>query len=344
MTVDVHKYEYSTVLKIYKHCLNLPLNYYYIWYKYKDVRIKVLVVGSKGLVGSSIVRIFNEDSSNFQIISSTREDTNLFDLDATKKLIDMTRPDILIIAAARVGGIVANNTKRTEFIFENLKINMNLFEASIPYNNMKIINLGSSCIYPLNASNPISEDSFMTGMLEPTNSPYAMAKITAIEIGRSLNLQFGHKVINIMPTNLYGPNDFYSETDSHVIPGMIFRMHKAKTNQEDKFLIWGTGSPLREFLFVDDLAMAIKYIIEENIEIDLINVGSGYEISIKELAEKIKKVISFEGELSFDAEKPDGNPRKLLDSTKINDLGWKSKTDLDSGLKTSYEWFLENII
>ena len=256
----------------------------------------------------------------------------------------MTRPDILIIAAARVGGIVANNTKRTEFIFENLKINMNLFEASIPYNTMKIINLGSSCIYPLNASNPISENSLMTGMLEPTNSPYAMAKITAIEIGRSLNLQFGHKVINIMPTNLYGPNDFYSETDSHVIPGMIFRMHKAKANQEDKFLIWGTGSPLREFLYVDDLAMAIKYIIEENIEIDLINVGSGYEISIKELAEKIKKVISFEGELSFDAEKPDGNPRKLLDSTKINDLGWKSKTDLDSGLKTSYEWFLENII
>ena len=265
-------------------------------------------------------------------------------MEATKILIENTKPDILIIAAARVGGIVANNTKRTEFIFENLKINMNLFEACIPHNNIKIINLGSSCIYPLNASNPISEDSLMTGILEPTNSPYAMAKITAIEIGRSLNLQFGHKVINIMPTNLYGPNDFYSETDSHVIPGMIYRMHKAKENKENEFLIWGTGSPLREFLYVDDLALAIKYKIEKKIEIDLINVGSGDEISIKELAEKIKKVVNYQGELSFDAEKPDGNPRKLLDSSRIKSLGWKSKTDLDSGLNKSYDWFLKNII
>lgn len=248
----------------------------------------------------------------------------------------------MIIAAARVGGIVANNTKRTEFILENLKINMNLLEACIPYPEIKIINLGSSCIYPLDASDPISEDSFMTGKLEPTNSPYAMAKIAAIEIGRSLNTQFSHNVINLMPTNLYGPNDFYSEIDSHVIPGLIYRMHRAKTENVDNFNIWGTGKPLREFLYVDDLSLAINFIIENEITIDLLNIGSGDEISIKELAEKIKTVVGFKGVLEFDESKPDGNPRKLLDSSLINNLGWESTTKLEDGLKKSYDWFLNN--
>ena len=289
-----------------------------------------------------MVRVLNDTKNNYDVIPSNRNDADLFDSEQTKTLIDNSRPDILIIAAARVGGIVANNTKRTEFILENLKINMNLLEACIPYPEIKIINLGSSCIYPLDASDPISEDSFMTGKLEPTNSPYAMAKIAAIEIGRSLNTQFNHNVINLMPTNLYGPNDFYSETDSHVIPGLIYRMHKAKSENLDNFNIWGTGKPLREFLYVDDLSLAINFIIENEITIDLLNIGSGDEISIKELAEKIKAVVGFKGVLQFDESKPDGNPRKLLDSSLINNLGWESTIKLEDGLEKSYAWFLNN--
>ena len=289
-----------------------------------------------------MVRVLNDTKHNYDVIPSNRNDADLFDSEQTKTLIDNSRPDILIIAAARVGGIVANNTKRTEFILENLKINMNLLEACIPYPEIKIINLGSSCIYPLDASDPISEDSFMTGKLEPTNSPYAMAKIAAIEIGRSLNTQFNHNVINLMPTNLYGPNDFYSETDSHVIPGLIYRMHTAKSENLDNFKIWGTGKPLREFLYVDDLSLAINFIIENEITIDLLNIGSGDEISIKELAEKIKAVVGFKGVLQFDESKPDGNPRKLLDSSLINNLGWESTIKLEDGLEKSYDWFLNN--
>ncbi len=289
-----------------------------------------------------MVRVLNDTKNNYDVIPSNRNDADLFDSEQTKTLIDNSRPDILIIAAARVGGIVANNTKRTEFILENLKINMNLLEACIPYPEIKIINLGSSCIYPLDASDPISEDSFMTGKLEPTNSPYAMAKIAAIEIGRSLNTQFNHNVINLMPTNLYGPNDFYSETDSHVIPGLIYRMHTAKSENLDNFKIWGTGQPLREFLYVDDLSLAINFIIENEITIDLLNIGSGDEISIKELAEKIKAVVGFKGVLQFDESKPDGNPRKLLDSSLINNLGWESTIKLEDGLEKSYDWFLNN--
>jgi len=281
-------------------------------------------------------------NDEYNIIPATRDDADLFNLVETKKFIDKTKPDILINAAAKVGGIVANNTNRTEFILENLKININVLESCIPYPHIKIINLGSSCIYPLNASNPISEDSFMDGKLEPTNSPYAMAKLSGIELGRSLKGQFGHKVINLMPTNLYGPNDNFSETESHVIPGLIKRMHTAKNNKEKEFKIWGSGKPLREFLYVEDLSKAISLLIEKDTEEDILNVGSGQEVSIKELAIKIKNVINFQGDLKFDKTKPDGNPRKLLDSTKINELGWFSEVSLDDGLIKTYEWFLKN--
>jgi len=248
----------------------------------------------------------------------------------------------LVNAAAKVGGILANNTYRTEFIIENLKINLNILESCIEYPDIKIINLGSSCIYPLDAPNPISEDSFMNGKLEPTNSPYAMAKITAIEMGRSMNIQYNHKILNLMPTNLYGPNDNFSDNESHVIPGLIHRMHKAKVNNENKFEIWGTGSPLREFLYVDDLADSIEFLMKNETDFDLLNIGSGEEISIAELANLIQKVVGFEGEIVFDKNKPDGNPRKLLDSSKINSLGWESKTTLHDGLKTTYDWYLKN--
>ena len=294
------------------------------------------------MVGSSLKSTLVKLDDSYDIIPATRNDADLFNLDETKKFIDKTNPDILINAAAKVGGIVANNTNRTEFILENLKININVLESCLPHPYIKIINLGSSCIYPLNATNPISEDSFMDGKLEPTNSPYAMAKLSGIELGRSLKAQFGHKVINLMPTNLYGPNDNFSETDSHVIPGLIKRMHIAKNNNEREFKIWGSGKPLREFLYVEDLSKAISLLIQKDTDEDILNVGSGEEISIKELAIKIKNVIDYQGDLKFDQTKPDGNPRKLLDSSKINELGWFSQVSLDDGLIKTYEWFLKN--
>lgn len=303
---------------------------------------KILILGSNGMVGKSVVNSF-ENSTHFQVIKSNRDDTDLFNFEETNKLISETNPDILVNAAAKVGGIVANNQQRTEFLIENLKININILESCIPFNNIKIINLGSSCIYPLNANNPISETEFMNGKLEPTNSPYAMAKLTSIELGDAMNKQYGHEVINLMPTNLYGPNDNFSEVDSHVIPGLMFRMEKAKKENNPTFSIWGSGEPLREFLHVDDLSHAIKFIVENEINDNLINIGSGDEVSIKSIAETIKKVSNYKGNLNFDTTKPDGNPRKLLDSSKILKLGWKPEISLNDGLKTTYKWFKENI-
>lgn len=305
--------------------------------------MKVLILGSGGLVGSSLKKILDKNENIKHVICSTREDTDLFDFEETKRLIENNKPDILINAAAKVGGIYANNSKRTEFILENLKINLNILEASIPFSSMYIINLGSSCIYPLNAENPISESSIMTGKLEPTNSPYAMAKLTAIEIGNSLTMQYNHKVLNLMPTNLYGPNDRFNEKDSHVIPGLIMRMHNAKVNNLKEFNIWGTGKPLREFLYIDDLALAIEFLIFNQPTESLLNIGSGKEISIAELANKLKKIIDFQGELIFDKSMPDGNPRKLLDSDKINQMGWMPTVDIDKGLESTYSWYKKNL-
>ena len=304
--------------------------------------MKVLIFGSNGLVGSSVSRILNGSDKVNHVISAKRNDADLFSLDETSNLIKNSSPDVIINAAAKVGGIYANNTKRTEFILENLKINMNILESCIDIPSIKVINLGSSCIYPLNADNPISEDSFMSGKLEQTNSPYAIAKIAGIEIGRSLNIQHGHQILNLMPTNLYGPRDNFSREDSHVIPGLIRRMHDSKIQKEKEFKIWGSGKPLREFLFVDDLAEAINFLLDLEIDYDILNVGSGKEISIYDLAVKIKQVIGYDGQLVFDSSMPDGNPRKLIDSSKMNELGWEAKTDLDEGLKITYDWFLDN--
>ena len=307
-------------------------------------KMKIMIFGSKGMVGRSLVRILSNSDTVGELIASSRDDTNLFSLDETMLKMKKEKPDIVINAAAKVGGIHANNTKRTEFIFQNLKINMNILEASISFPETKIINLGSSCIYPLNAENPIKEDSLMTGELEPTNSPYAIAKIAAIEMGRALNKQYSHQVVNLMPTNLYGPYDNISEMDSHVIPGLIMRMHKAKVASNDTFKIWGSGTPLREFLYVDDLAEAVLFLLDKSCENDLYNVGFGEEISIMDLAFKIKNIINFQGELDFDSSMPDGNPRKLIDTTRLNDLGWRPLTNLDTGLEQTYRWYLENNI
>lgn len=304
--------------------------------------MKVLILGGNGLVGSSLNKILSKSKKVQKVFAATRKDADLFSLTDTQSLINSFSPDVIVNSAAKVGGINANNTQRMEFIIENLKINMNVFQACIDNPKVKIINLGSSCIYPLNAKNPISEDSLLTGKLEPTNSPYAIAKIAGIEIGRSLNLQYGNDVINLMPTNLYGPNDNFSQKNSHVIPGLIKRMHESKLAKTKNFKIWGTGKPLREFLFVDDFSRAVEFLIDKKVETDLLNIGSGNEITIANLAEKIKKVIDYQGELIYDNSMPDGNPRKLIDSQKINKLGWIPSINLEEGLKITYSWFLEN--
>ena len=304
--------------------------------------MKILVFGSNGLVGSSLVRQLKKNSKN-EIFASNRKDTDLFHVDQTKKVIEMFKPEVVVNCAAMVGGIVANNSYRSQFLINNLKININIFESLIDLPETNIINLGSSCIYPLNAPNPIKESYLMEGKLEPTNSPYAMAKLTAIELGDSLEKQYGHKVLNLMPTNLYGPNDNFSKDGSHVIPGLISRMHESKIKNKNQFHVWGTGTPLREFLFVDDLADVIIFLMNNKITSGIYNVGSSEETSISALTNLIKKYIGYQGEILFDHSKPDGNPRKLLDSSKLFSLGWKPKYSLDKGIELTYRWYKDNL-
>ncbi len=305
--------------------------------------MNILIFGSNGLVGSSLVRKFQLQHKEINLITSTRNDTDLFSLEQTKKKINDSKPDIVIIAAAKVGGIYANNTQRFNFIIDNLKISMNVFESLVEYNDTKIINIGSSCIYPLSADNPINENSLMSGKLEPTNSPYSMAKLSSREISRTMRDQFGHKILNLMPTNLYGPNDKFEEFNSHVIPGLIFKMHRAKINKSKEVEIWGSGKPLREFMHVDDLSSAIEFLIRNEISNDILNVGSNEVVSIKELSKLIQKVVGFKGNLVFNQEYPDGNPKKLLDSTQINNLGWKSSISLEDGISNTYSWYVDNL-
>ncbi len=304
--------------------------------------MRVIVFGSNGLVGSSLTNILKNSEKVDFIFPSTRNDTNLEDPKSIREVIEKIEPNYVINCAAKVGGIHANNTYRADFLIDNLKINLNIYDVLKDFTNINVINLGSSCIYPLNSPNPINEESFMNGKLEPTNSPYAIAKIASIELGREVSKQFGNSVLNLMPTNLYGPNDNFSDMNSHVIPGLIFRMHKAKEENNKEFKIWGSGKPLREFMYVDDLSNCIEFLLGKQTDEDLINVGTGEEISILDLAKLIKDVIGFSGEIINDLNMPDGNPRKLLDSSLINQLGWKSSIRLEVGLKNTYEWFLNN--
>ncbi len=306
-------------------------------------KYKVLVFGSSGLVGQSLVKTLNSSKKVSEVFASTRKDADLHNPYDINNLIEKFEPDYVVNCAAKVGGIHANNTYRAEFLLDNLKINLNLFDVIKNFKNIKVVNLGSSCIYPLNAKNPINENSFLEGKLEPTNSPYAIAKITGIELGREISKQYGIDIINLMPTNLYGPNDNFSDMNSHVIPGLIYRMHNAKVKKNDEFLIWGSGRPLREFMYVDDLSECINFLIGKELNEDLINVGTGEEISIINLANMIKETMEYEGSIKTNLEMPDGNPRKLLDSGLINSLGWSSSTSLKDGLKKTYSWFLENI-
>ena len=304
--------------------------------------MKILIFGSNGLVGSSIKKVFENYEGKFEIIPATRKDANLLSLTETKNFISKIQPNLIINSAAKVGGIHANNTERSEFLIQNVKINLNILESLIDFPNIQLINLGSSCIYPLEAENPIKEEAIMTGSLEPTNSPYAMAKLTAIELGNSISSQYGNEILNLMPTNLYGPNDNFSDKESHVIPALIQRIHNAKIEDLPSVEVWGTGSPMREFLYVDDLSNAIMFLINNNITHGLLNVGSGKEITIKELVEKIKIVVNFQGEIVFNKDYPDGNPRKLIDSSKINELGWTPTVNIEEGLKQTYDWYLRS--
>ena len=315
------------------------------------VQPKIFVAGHKGMVGSAIVRLLK--NQDVKIIKKDRTELDLINQGSVKKFFEHEKVDQVYLAAAKVGGIHANNSYPADFIYENLMVQSNVIHSAFLNGVKKLLFLGSSCIYPKNANQPMKEDELLTGKLEPTNEPYAIAKITGIKMCESYNRQYGksHGVDyrSIMPTNLYGPGDNYHPENSHVIPGLIYRFHKAKINNLESVTIWGTGTPKREFLYVDDLAQAAihvmnvdKKIYNEQIssENNHINVGSEQELTIKELAETIKEVVGFEGKINFDKTKPNGTLRKLLDSQRINSLGFKPEMSLKKGLIKTYQDFV----
>lgn len=287
------------------------------------------------MVGSAIKRKL-EDSGFTNLVCRTSAELDLRKQESVYDFFEQEKPEYVFLAAAKVGGILANNTYKAEFLYDNLMIQNNIIDTSYRQGVKKLLFLGSSCIYPKLAPQPMKEDALLTGLLEPTNEPYAIAKIAGIKMCDAYRAQYGCSFISAMPTNLYGPNDNYDLKNSHVLPALLRKFHEAKLNNEQFVEIWGTGSPLREFLHVDDLAEACVFLMEHYNEPGHINVGSGTEISIKGLAEMIKEVTGFEGELKWDASKPDGTPRKLMDNTKINNLGWKPQIELLDGVKQVY--------
>jgi len=303
---------------------------------------KVYVAGHRGLVGSAIVRrLENEGYKN--LVVRTSKELDLRDKDQVDQFFENEKPEYVFLAAAKVGGIVANNEYPADFIRDNLLIQTNIIDAAYRNGVEKLLFLGSTCIYPKFAEQPLKEEYLLTGELEPTNEPYAIAKIAGIKMCESYNRQYGTKYISVMPTNLYGPNDNFDLHTSHVLPALIRKFHEAKKGNIPHVEVWGTGSPKREFLYSDDLADACVYLMNNYVGNEIVNVGVGEDISIKELAYKVKEVVGYDGEIQFDTSKPDGTPRKLVDVTKLNSLGWKSSTNLEQGLKKAYLWFLDNI-
>lgn len=305
---------------------------------------KVYVAGHRGLVGSAIDRMLTKKGYS-NIIRKTHSELDLRDRKKVFEFFEKEKPEWVFLSAAKVGGIYANNTYPVDFLLYNLQIQNNIIEASYTYGVEKLMFLGSSCIYPKECPQPIKEEYLLSGYLESTNQPYALAKITGIELCESYNRQYNTNYISVMPCNLYGINDNYHAENAHVIPMLIRRFHEAKINNLKETVIWGSGTPLREFMCSDDLAEACIYLMENKDAKDIgkfINIGSGKEVTIKELAELIKKVVGFTGEIKLDSSKPDGTMRKLLDVSKINALGWKYKTELEDGLKIAYEDFLKN--
>ncbi|WP_312189196.1 GDP-L-fucose synthase [Sphingobacterium sp.] len=301
---------------------------------------KIYVAGHRGMVGSAIYRKLIELGFN-NIVTRTSQELDLRNQQAVAEFFGMEKPDYVFLAAAKVGGIMANNTYRADFIYENMAIQNNVIKSAYDNKVHKLMFLGSSCIYPKLAPQPLNEDLLLTGTLETTNEPYAIAKIAGIKMAEAFRDQYGCNFISVMPTNLYGINDNYHPQNSHVLPALIRRFHEAKINKLPEVVIWGTGTPLREFLFSDDLADACVFLMNNYDEKQFVNIGIGEDLSIKDLALLIKEVIGYEGRISFDTSKPDGTPRKLMDVSKLHALGWKHKTNLHEGIKLAYEDFLK---
>ncbi|HEY4512231.1 MAG TPA: GDP-L-fucose synthase [Candidatus Paceibacterota bacterium] len=306
-----------------------------------DKRSKIFVAGHKGLVGSAILRALQK-KGYVNIVTRTRGQLDLFNEKEVASFFAREKPEYIFIAAAKAGGIMANDTKPAEFIFENLKIQNNIIHNAYLSSVEKLLFLGSSCIYPKSARQPIIEKYLLTGPLEETNAPYAIAKIAGISMCQSYNRQYGTNFISAMPTNLYGPNDNFDLTTSHVIPAMLRKFHDAKSQQKEEVVLWGSGTPKREFLHVDDLAEALVFLMKKYDKSEIINIGTGKDISIKKLALMIKKTTGFDGRIVWDKTKPDGTLRKLLDTSKIRKIGWKNKIELKKGIEKTYKWYLEN--
>ncbi|CAM6052115.1 unnamed protein product [Sphagnum compactum] len=303
---------------------------------------KIYVAGHRGLVGAAIVRALEKQGFN-NLLLRTHKELDLTRQAAVEDFFHKEKPDYVILAAAKVGGIHANSTYPAEFIAVNLQIQTNVIDAAYKAGVKKLLFLGSSCIYPKFAPQPIAEDSLLTGPLEPTNEWYAVAKISGIKMCQAYRLQYKFDAISGMPTNLYGPHDNFHPENSHVLPALIRRFHEAKVTGAKEVVVWGSGSPLREFLHVDDLADATIFLLQNYSGIPHVNMGSGSEVTIKELAEMVKEVVGFQGELKWDLSKPDGTPRKLIDSSKLAELGWEAKIPLKEGLVETYKWYVDNV-
>ena len=307
----------------------------------------IYVAGHSGLVGSAIARRLEQEGYSNLLLRS-RSELDLISQASVEEFFKKEKPDYVFLAAAKVGGILANNNYPADFIYTNLMMQTNVIHSAYRYGVKKLLFLGSSCIYPKFAPQPLKEEYLLTGSLEPTNEPYAIAKIAGIKMCQSYNRQYCTNFISVMPTNLYGPNDNFELDTSHVLPALIRKFHEAKLNDAKSVTVWGSGSPYREFLYVDDLADACVFLMknynahpESDLGLSIINVGTGEDIMIKDLAWMIKGIVGFEGDIEWDGSKPDGTPRKLLDVNKINTLGWKTKTSLDEGIRKTYEWYKE---
>ena len=308
-------------------------------YAIKDM--KIFVAGHRGMVGSAVVRALQKRGRD-QILVQTRQELDLTDPALVEKWFAKEKPDQVIDAAAKVGGILENSRRPVEFLIQNTRMQNNLMESAFRNGCQKFLFLGSSCIYPKHAPQPICEDALMSGPLEPTNDAYALAKITGVRLAQAYRDEYGKSAISAMPTNLYGPGDNFDPESSHALPGMITKFHRAKVKGEKEVVLWGTGSPRREWLHVDDLADGLLTLMERYEDREIVNVGVGEDLTIRELAEKVMRAVGYIGSIRWDTSKPDGTPRKLLDVSKMRGMGWKSSTALEQGILATYEWFLKH--
>lgn len=302
---------------------------------------KIYIAGHRGMVGSAITRQLEQEGFT-NLVFRTSKELDLRNQQAVFSFFETEKPAYVFLAAAKVGGIVANNTYRADFIYDNLAVQNNVIHGAYLHGVTKLMFLGSSCIYPKMAPQPLKEESMLTGLLEPTNEPYAIAKIAGIKMCEAYRAQYGCNFISVMPTNLYGPNDNYDLQNSHVLPAMLRKFHEAKIKQDTAVILWGSGSPMREFMYVDDLANACVFLMQNYSEEAFVNIGTGTDISIKALAEMVKKIVGFEGALIWDSSKPDGTPRKLMDVSRLHGLGWHHQMELEQGIALAYQDFLKN--